>query len=131
MFTLRKAIPVILAMIAQMQSEMKNFQPLDELTGTDTAIDRQMSLMVTSERQFVQLWRQHKEIFGEGQGGGVTVVEAQVPKVDFKKNVVFVYFGGQGQGIDGYDIGEINTKGKTATVNIVPHFFAGAVISNS
>jgi hypothetical protein len=131
MYLLRKAIPVILAMIAQQAAEMKNFKPLDEATGTDTAIDRQISMMITDQRQFVQVWREHKEVFGEGQGGNVAVVEAQVPKVDFKKNVVFVYFAGQTQGIDGYELGEINTKGKTATVNIVPHYFVNNLISNS
>lgn len=117
---LRKGIALVLALLAQ-QAEQKDFKSLGELSGTDSAIERPFSVMVTDEKDFNQLWRQHKEIFGDPPNlGSVAVIDAHAPKVDFKKNVVIAYFAGQTQGVAGYSLVDVDAKGKTILVRIVP-----------
>lgn len=109
-----------IALLAQ-QAEQKDFKSLGELTGSDSAIERPLSVMVTEEKDFVQLWRQHKEIFGEPPTlGNVSVIDAHVPRVDFQKNVVIAYFAGQTQGVAGYSIVDVDAKGKSILVRIAP-----------
>ncbi len=124
---------MVLALLAQ-QAEQKDFKPLGELSGADSAIERSFSTMVNTERDFVQLWRQHKEIFGDPPTlSGAMVIEAQVPKVDFQKNVVIAYFAGQTQGVAGYSVADVDAKGKTILVRIVPEMLGTStgVMANS
>jgi hypothetical protein len=126
MFTLKKAILMILSLIAQQEAMDKNFKPLGEISGADTTVERQMSSMATSEKEFVQLWTIHKELYGNPIGTGVVVENSEIPKVDFTKNVVIAYFAGQTTGIMGYTVVSVDTKGKTNIVRIKPEFI-GAV----
>lgn len=115
---------MILAVIAQQQAEQKSFQLVDQLTGTDSAIERPMASIISTEKQFVQLWREHKEIFEDPATLDRTVMlEAQVPKVDFAKHIVLAYFAGQTDGIAGYEIESVNAKGPHIIVRIAPTFF--------
>ncbi len=128
MLAIRKAIAMVLALIAQMQAEQKNFQPVDVLSGTDSAIERTFATMVTTEKQFIQLWREHKEIFEDPQSLDRTIqLEAQVPKVDFSKHIVLAYFAGQTQGVSGYAVASIQTKGQNLIVRIAPETFSSQI----
>jgi hypothetical protein len=121
MLALRKVIAMLLALLAQQAAEQKDFKPLGEISGTDTAIEQRMVTMATTKEEFVQLWRRHKEIFGAPPTlTGTTVVEEQIPSVVFSKNVVVAYFAGQTNGIGGYRVVEVDTKGKTLAVTIAP-----------
>lgn len=124
MLSLGKAIALLLTILAQQAAEDKNFKPLGELTGTDTTIERQMSAMVTDAAQFQALWHDHKGVIGGGGGG---ILEAQVPEVDFKKNVVFALFAGQTSGVESYSIVDVDTKGKTNVVRFKANPFPGGV----
>jgi hypothetical protein len=134
MFTLTKAVGLFLSLIAQQASE-KNFKPLGEITGTDSAIEQPMAAMITDQKAMTQLWRQHKEIFGEGVANGQNrVIELEVPEVDFKKNTVIVYFGGQTQGVMGFEVLNVDVKGKTNIVRIAPTELSGiggSVVANA
>lgn len=123
----KKVLAMLIALVAQQEAMDKDFKPLGEMTGADTAIERPMAMMVTSEQEFIKLWYAHKELFGDAQNGsaGVQVAEAQVPKVDFKKNVVIAYFAGQTNGVLGYELADVNTKGKTNVVRILPQVLTG------
>ena len=112
MLLLKKGIALVLTLLAQQAAEDKNFKPDGAITGTDTTIERPLNLMVTDQSQFEALWREHKGVIGGTSG----ILEAQVPEVDFKKNVVFALFAGQTNGIEGYSIVDVNTKGKTNVV---------------
>lgn len=129
MLLLKKGIALVLTLLAQQAAEDKNFKPIGEISGTDTTIERQMSVMVTDQKQFESLWQDHKGLIGGGTAG---IIEAQVPEVDFKKNVVFALFAGQTNGIANYDIVDVNTKGKTNVVRFKANQFpAGASIVSS
>jgi hypothetical protein len=133
MFTLHKAIAILLAMIAQQADMVKNFKPLGELTGTDTAIDEPFSAMVVDERSFSRIWSGHKLIFNNPPRlAGVREPEVEMPVIDFKKNVVIVFFAGQTAGVGSYRIIHLDAKGKTAIIRIapVPHP-AGGIVDNS
>ena len=134
MFTLTKAVGLFLTLIAQQASE-KNFKPLGEITGTDSTIEQPMSAMIADQKSMTQLWRRHKEIFGdEIQQGRTQVEELQVPQVDFKKNLVVAYFAGQTSGVMGFEIVDVDVKGKTNIIRIAPKDFSGAgaaVVANA
>lgn len=126
----RKAVLLILAILAQQAAMDKNFKPIDEMTGADTLVERRLATMVVSDREWSGLWQQHKETAGSiGTSGYIT--DDVPPKVDFKKNVVIAYFGGPDKGIDGYSFVSVDSKGKTNVVRIAPHFFSGNVQTNS
>lgn len=127
---LKKGIALVLTLLAQQAAEDKNFKPVGEISGTDTTIERSMSAMVTDQKQFEALWQDHKGLLG---GGAAGIIEAQIPEVDFKKNVVFAFFAGQTNGIANYDIVDVNTKGKTNVVRFKANQFpaGAAVVSNS
>ena len=128
MFTLKPAIALILALIAQQAADQKEYQPLGEITGTDSAVERPMVVVAQDRAEFDQLWRTHKEIFSDPPTlGGTTVVEAQIPVVDFKKNIVIAYFAGQTQGIAGFEIAGVDAKGKTIQLRIAPVNLSTAV----
>jgi len=129
----QKAMILIFLLIAQLKMQDKNFKPVDELTGADTLIEQPLVTMMTKESDFFAVWREHKQIIGPipvPPTMGTTYDNP--PTVDFKKYVVLAYFGGQGRGIDGYQIVKIESKDRTNIVTIAPHFFGdGSVFSNS
>ena len=135
MFTLTKAVGLFLSLMAQHQTSDKDFKALGEITGTDSAIEQPLSAMITDQKTMTALWRRHKELFGEEtqQQGQTQVLEAQVPQVDFKKNIVITYFAGQTQGIMGFEIINVDVKGKTNVVRIAPKEFpsGGSVLANA
>ncbi len=132
MLYLRKLILFLLALQAKQGADDKNFKPIEEMTGADTLIERPLATMVTKESDWLALWREHKEMIGDPPASppGWTNYDAP-PKVDFQKYVIVVYFGGQGKGVDGYQVVKVDTKGKTNVVQIAPHFFGSTVLSNS
>lgn len=130
MFQLGKVIAMVLAVLAQQAAEDKDFKPLGEISGTDTTIERQSTILVTDQKQFEAVWQDHKGLVGGSNSG---ILESQVPAVDFKKNVVFALFAGQTNGVESYSIVDVNTKGKTNIVRFKANQFpAGlALISSS
>lgn len=120
----KKILAIMLSLVAQQQTTDKNFKPLGEMSGADTAVERPMASMATTEKEFIQIWAAHKELVGDPPGSvtGVIVENDQVPKVDFTKNVVIAYFAGQTSGIMGYSVADVDTKGKTNVVQIKPEF---------
>lgn len=132
MLALKKAIALILAMIAQQQAEMKDFKPLGQITGSDTTVEQPLALMAADQQQLNAIWRKHKDLSDELPiGSTIPIVDASIPTVDFKKNIVIAYFAGQTTGIAGYSIAGIDTKGKTAIVRIAPQPFPGISMSVS
>jgi|GEM_PF-6883841 len=127
LFHIRKLILFLLAFQAKQAADDKNFKPLQELTGADTLIERQMAGMVTKDSDWQAMWREHKQIIGDLSNSAFVSADAP-PKIDFKNNVVLVYFAGQTKGIDGYEIVKVETKGKTDIVRIAPHFFPDSTI---
>src|SRR5690242_13522786 len=104
MVLIHKAVTAILGMIAMSANSDKDFKCLDQLSGQDTAIEQPMAAIATTAEEFRNLWSVHKDLLGSPPQGtfGVSVVEGQVPKVDFKKNLIIAYFGGQLQGVAGF-----------------------------
>ncbi len=120
---------MVLTLLAQQAAEDKNFKPAGAITGTDTTIERPMSVMVIDQRQLEALWQEHKGLIGGGTAG---IIETQVPEVDFKKNVVFALFAGQTNGVESYSIVDVNTKGKANVVRFKANQFpAGAAVISS
>jgi hypothetical protein len=127
MVLIHKAVAAILGLIAMSSNSDKGFKCLDELSGQDTAIEQSMAVIATTSDEFNYLWSLHKDLLGTPPQCtfGITVADGQVPKVDFKKNVVVAYFGGQLQGVAGFELAYVDTTGKTNRVVIRPVPFPG------
>jgi len=133
MITFTKAVGLFLSLMAQKGAE-KDFKPLDVITGTDSVLERPMAAMATDQRTMEQIWRQHKEIFGgEIQRTGSQEIEMQVPQVDFKKNLVIAFFAGQTTGVMGFEVVDVDTKGKDNIVRIAPKQFPNStpIVANA
>lgn len=128
-----KAMMLIFLILAQTKAQDKNFKPVDEITGADTLIEQQLATMMTRENEFINLWREHKQIIGPIPPTSTTTTNFDLPpKVDFKKYVVVAYFGGAGRGIDGYEIVKVENKKDLNLVTIAPHFIGNeSVVTNS
>lgn len=105
------------------------FRAMERMTGTDTAIEQPMVLMVRDQAGWIQLWRQHRQIVQTGSppAGATAVAPPQAtaddsdrPKIDWSKQMVLCLFGGQSRNIGGFEVAEAGDDKNVAYVRVAP-----------
>ena len=96
------------------------FKALAQLSGADSTIESPRVVAITSEADWVTLWREHRSSFQVGVPTAQQNQDPDRPKIDFDKVAVLGLFGGQSKNVGGFRVSDSGDSGKDAYVRIEP-----------